>query len=72
MKVRQLHKDENGAMNGKGLMGDSSTDPLAINVHTVSSDEVILQDIFSHSLLLFNLKRKKSIQQHSNFRSFCN
>lgn len=45
MKVRQLHKDENGAMNGKGLMGDSSTDPLSINVHTVSSDEVILREI---------------------------
>lgn len=44
MKVRQLHKGENGAMNGKGLMGDSSTDPLAINVHTISSDEVILRD----------------------------
>lgn len=44
-KVRQLHKDENGAMNGNGLIGDSSTDPLAINVLTVSSDEVILLEI---------------------------
>lgn len=41
-KVRQLRHDEKSAMNGKGLLGDSSTDPLAINSRTNSTDEVIL------------------------------
>lgn len=46
-------------------MGDSSTDPLANNVHTISSDEVILRDkkhpieILSHFTYIIDQAKKK-------------
>lgn len=39
-KVRNLRNSDAGGMNGKGLIGDRSTDPLALNAHTMSADEV--------------------------------
>lgn len=49
-KVRQLRNEENSMMNGKGLLGDSSTDPLAINSQQISTDEVIHAYYFTFSL----------------------
>lgn len=42
-RVRNLRNSNASAMNGKGIISDRSTDPLALNAHTMSADEVSLQ-----------------------------
>lgn len=43
-------------LNGKGLIGDSSTDPLAIHAHNVSTDEVSPFLIPSNQFFFFSIR----------------
>lgn len=42
-RARNLRNGNSSAMNDKGIISDRSTDPLALNAHTMSADEVSLQ-----------------------------
>lgn len=44
-RVRRNGNDS--AMNGKGIVSDRSTDPLALNAHIMSADEVSFGNVLS-------------------------